>query len=243
MFPYLDPPPLTLGSWRLSWFLPLILIAMATGIALTLRHARRLSLPRPETVNFLWTMLLGGWLGAALGKALYEPDLLRSDPTLLYRYFFGISSFGGIFGAFAASRLYCALRRLGWTPFADAVSYAFPFAWIPARLGCVLAHDHPGIQARGIFTVAYPGQSRYDLGLLELLFAILLAAVWLFWARPERKGLRTGVLLAAFGLFRIAIDPLHVDPPRYAGISVDQAAGSLAFLIGAALSARAFQRP
>ncbi len=246
MFPYIQLPPISAGQWHISWFVPLLVCGIAAGAAITVRRARTLGIPSAEAVNLLWVLLLGGWLGAGFGKALYEPALIRADPTLLYRYYFGISSFGGIFGGIAATGLYCAFRRIPWTPFADAASFAFPFAWIFGRLACTLAHDHPGIYAQGWFTVAYPAGSRYDLGLLELLFTIVLAVIWLFWVQPDATrarrpaGMRTGVLLAAYGLLRIAIDPLHVDPPRYGGISVDQAAGSLAILIGSIIIARVY---
>ncbi|MEZ5355725.1 MAG: prolipoprotein diacylglyceryl transferase [Bryobacteraceae bacterium] len=240
MFPYLDPPPIVIGARKISWFLPLIAAGTATGIAITLRRARAAGLPRAETIHVIWMLLLGGWIGAGFGKALYEPELVRNDPSLIYRYFFGISSFGGIFGGLAATWVYCAWRKEEWLPYADAMAYAFPFAWIFGRLACTLAHDHPGVFGAGWLAVAYPGRSRYDLGLLELLFTILLALAWLFWVRPfaGRIGMRIGVLLAVYGPFRIALDSLHVDPPRYGGISVDQAAGSLAAIAGIAIIAR-----
>ncbi|MEZ5402139.1 MAG: prolipoprotein diacylglyceryl transferase [Bryobacteraceae bacterium] len=237
MLPYFNP-----GR---GWFPALVAAGVVVGIGVSVRRARGAGLNRAEMVNFLWALLLGGGLGAGFGKALYEPDLIRSDPTLVYRYFFGISSFGGILGGLAASAVYAQWRGISWSAYADAAAFAFPFGWTFGRLGCALVHDHPGIESAGWLAVAYPAGSRYDLGLLELLFTLLLAAVWLFWVRPGTApaGLGTGVLLAAYGLFRFAIDPLHIDPPRYGGISVDQAAGGLTFLIGATIIARTRMRP
>jgi phosphatidylglycerol:prolipoprotein diacylglycerol transferase len=174
-------------------------------------------------IDFLWSLLLGGFIGAVLFKFVY-------NPAAFGRYA-GIASFGGIFGGLAACLLYCRLRTVPWMPFADTAAYAFPFGWAFGRLGCAIAHDHPGLRGEGWLTVAYPGGPRYDLGLLELLFMIGLAGVWLVW-KPVRPGLRVGALLAVYGLGRIALDTLHVDPPRYAGISVDQASGLLTSAIG-----------
>jgi phosphatidylglycerol:prolipoprotein diacylglycerol transferase len=106
-------------------------------------------------------------------------------------------------------------------------------------MGCYLVHDHPGIRTTSFLSVRYPEGTRYDLGLLEALFLIALAAVFLFLDRkPRPRGFFYVAFLLLYGLFRFQLDRLHVDPPRYAGWTVDQVASSLMILTGGVLAIR-----
>ena len=42
-----------------------------------------------------------------------------------------------------------------------------------------------------------------------------------------------GLFFLLYGPFRLALDQLHIDPPRYLGITLDQYAGIAALLGGA----------
>jgi prolipoprotein diacylglyceryltransferase len=108
-----------------------------------------------------------------------------------------------------------------------AVFCAFPFAWILGRTGCFLGRDHPGRFTTSWLGVEYPDRVRYDLGLIEALFAAALIAA-LPLTRRWPAGLRTGSLLSAYGLFRFLLDRLHTDPPRYSGWTVDEISAVLA---------------
>jgi phosphatidylglycerol:prolipoprotein diacylglycerol transferase len=84
------------------------------------------------------------------------------------------------------------------------------------RLGCALAHDHRGLWTTNWIAVKFPEGSRYDLGLIEFLFLIGMAA--LFWAL-DRKARPVGFFFALYGVlygaFRIWLDTLHAEPLRY----------------------------
>jgi hypothetical protein len=76
----------------------------------------------------------------------------------------------------------------------DALAFAFPFAWMLARAGCALGHEHPG---------------RYiDLGLVECIAAAAVAAVFTWLARSGFRAF-VPVLLATAGGVRLAIEPLR----------------------------------
>ena len=108
-----------------------------------------------------------------------------------------------------------------------------PFAWAIGRLGCALVHDHPGIRSAGLLAVAYPGGARYDLGVLEVFFHVLLAGCFLLFDRSRRPaGFYFAAFFCAYGPFRFLLDGLHVNPPRYFGWTVDTYASVLATLIG-----------
>ena len=130
-----------------------------------------------------------------------------------YAIFSGIVSIHAGIGATAGAIGYLLLRRL--TPpevmcYLNSIAHAFPAGWILVRSGCALAHDHLGIYAIGWFTVNSPTEPRYDLGLLELLWAVCMAVLFRFVRNSH-----FGILLLSNAVFRIAILPLRIEPAQW----------------------------
>jgi phosphatidylglycerol:prolipoprotein diacylglycerol transferase len=142
-------------------------------------------------------------------------------------------------------------------PFMDLILSVFPVAWIFGRSGCSVVHDHPGALAdkSSFLSVAYPGIGdrpqwehfidlyqgtgyRYDLGLMELSFTIVLAAIL---ATTWRKRLPAGTYIVAVCLtyapVRFAMDRLRITEgesadPRYFGFTPAQWACIALFAAG-----------
>ncbi len=203
-------------------------------------------LKNPLTLLYLWEGLssFGGFIGACTG-------------ILLWKHF-----------EFAEKgekrRGFLGFRRRSQPettlPFMDVIMSVFPVAWVFGRSGCSVVHDHPGaIAEKGAFmSVAYPGPGdrpqwdhyvdffrgnthRYDLGLMELSFTVLLASLF---ALTWRKRLPTGSYLVAvcFGYapIRFAMDRLRITEgesadPRYAGFTPGQWASIAVFIVGIAV--------
>ena len=200
----------------------------------------------PLSLLRLWEGLssFGGFAGAAIGVALWK--------------YFEIAPKGeerrGFLGLRRRERPEVAL------PFMDVIISVFPVAWIFGRSGCSVVHDHPGAvsSVRGAFmTVAYPGPGdrpqwdnfidlyqgsvhRYDLGLMELTFTIILSALL---AITWRKRLPTGTYIVAvccaYAPVRFAMDRLRITEgesadPRYGGFTPAQWASIALFTAGAA---------
>jgi phosphatidylglycerol:prolipoprotein diacylglycerol transferase len=86
------------------------------------------------------------------------------------------------------------------------------------RLGCTLAHDHPGLPSTSWIAVRFPEGPRYDLGLIEFLFLIALTAAFYFLdRRPRPVGFYFGLYGVMYGGFRIWLDTLHIQPMRFYG--------------------------
>jgi len=84
------------------------------------------------------------------------------------------------------------------------------------RLGCALAHDHRGLPSTGFFAIRFPGGPRYDLGLIEFLFLILLAVSFRVFDRRSRPaGFFFGLFCLVYGGFRVFLDTLHIQPLRF----------------------------
>ncbi len=130
-------------------------------------------------------------------------------------------------------------------PFCDVILAVFPVAWIFGRSGCSVVHDHPGARAPmdALLGVGYgPGPAdhfgpielihgtlpRYDLGLLELMFTVVLAGLLaLTWRKKLATGTYVAVVSLAYAPVRFAMDFLRITDgesadPRYGGLTPAQ---------------------
>lgn len=112
-------------------------------------------------------------------------------------------------------------------PFMDIPIAIFPVAWVLGRLGCSIVHDHPGIAAPagswlavafgpgpawrlGPIVVRMGSEPRYDLGLLEMLFAALVAIAFAFtWRRGGNRGWYVAASCVLYAPVRFALDFLR----------------------------------
>jgi len=207
------------------------------------------ALTRPWTLLFLWEGLssFGGFIGALCGALVWrfyelKPSIAVGPIELRW------------FHRRAKNEMILAL--------CDLVLSVFPIAWIFGRAGCTIVHDHPGAlaPANSIFAVAYPDEMptfhgvvdfirgsvpRYDLGLLELMFTLVLAGiVAMTWHRRLPVGSYVVFVSLAYAPVRFALDFLRIRQgaeadPRYASLTPAQwacialalfALGMLAFL-------------
>ncbi len=251
LIPYLEPGDLVIihahgiGSSfpeqavSLKPFGTLVAIAVSIGIVLAHQQAVRMGISRHRLWSFLFWILLGGALGGhVLDVVYYYPVLILDDPMILLRLGQGQSSMGGFLGATLAALAWGAIHHQPVLPLAEVTSSALPAAWVIGRLGCALAHDHPGIRSDAWFAVAYPGGSRLDLGLLEAVGTIPLAAAFL-WSRRRRRicGFYAGWMAIYYAPMRFLLDFLRADDlassdSRYLGLTPAQWHGPVLLVIG-----------
>jgi phosphatidylglycerol---prolipoprotein diacylglyceryl transferase len=150
-------------------------------------------------------------------------------------------------------------------PFGDVLSATFPVIWVFSRLGCALVHDHPGrlapsgswfaiawptspedgvSHALGPLRFVYGSESRYDTGLLECIFTIVLAlSLATTWRKRLPMGATSCALCLAYAPFRFALDFLRVRgvpeaDARYASLTFAQWFCIVLLGIGATLAVR-----
>jgi phosphatidylglycerol:prolipoprotein diacylglycerol transferase len=155
-------------------------------------------------------------------------------------------------------------------PFCDVILSVFPVAWVFGRSGCSSVHDHPGTLVsavrdplHGLLAVAYPARGefvapdkfalfhgsapRFDLGLLELMFTIILASlIALTWRKKLPTGTYVAVVSLAYAPVRFAMDYLRVPEGdhdfagsadlRYAGLTPAQWECLALFVFGVAMA-------
>ena len=272
MLPYVEHPVWHFGPVTIYAFGVAVAAAVWFGLAAARRRFASVGLDPALTDRAgRWT-LTGGVLGAHLfSVVVYFPEKLQSDPWLLLRLWEDISSFGGILGGVAGAIVFFAYRaraeeRRALGPFLDTVAFVFPGALALGRLGCALAHDHPGrvtsfplaisleseaarahigtvYDAAGLeFPPTAAGLGFHDLGLYEFGFlALVLVPLFAILGRRPRP---TGFFLTAFAALylpvRFSLDTLRVADVRYLGLTPAQWVAALIF---AALPFAAIHRP
>ncbi len=200
--PFVDTPPL----YGLSVHSICLAAAVLLGHFLLVRRAA--AAQRPIAAGFSAAVLFGAAFGGHWLYLFLRPELLVRHPIVLVIPTAGASTLGALFGAVIAGALYLRRHAAAAPALFNAAAWAFPFAWIFARLGCFLTHDQAALHYSGWLAVNYPGGPRHDLALYEILYAAILAAA--FYAARHRPWPFAAILLCSYGALRAAIHPLRL---------------------------------
>ena len=221
MLPYFEQPMLHVGTFTIHAFSVLLIAAILLARWIILHRAGRFGVGH-SMESLCTSMLLCGLAGAHLVKTILPdiPAFLGNPAEVFYRTR-GIASLGGLGGGLLAGILFCRVRRysnLETLQRLDIIAYALPFAWTLGRLGCSLAHDHRGVATNSWIGVRFPEGTRFDLGIIEFLFLIALSSLFYFLdRRPRVPGFFFGLFGVVYGLFRVWLDTLHIQPLRFLG--------------------------
>lgn len=231
MIPYFEIPVYHLGPIPIDPWGTLVCIGFVVGLEMARARGIRAGLDVRDVVDGIVAIVLSGFVVGHLVHVLaYHPEQLDEQGVMaLLRVWAGFSSFGGFLGAvLGAYVFYRYLRPRPFLPHADAVMYGFPFGWVFGRLGCFSVHDHIGRKTDFFLGVQFPGGTRFDLGLLEALWAMVIAGTFLVLARrPRAPGtfLATWCLMyapARFGLDFLRNTDLQTADVRWAGLTPAQ---------------------
>jgi phosphatidylglycerol:prolipoprotein diacylglycerol transferase len=249
VLPYINLPDLRLGPLPIHFFGILVATGVLIGIWLARKRAKPMGVDPELLESFINWMLLGGFAGAhILDEIFYHPDELVARPWSIFLFWEGISSFGGFVGAAVGVFLWRKFKNGGKPilPYADLILSVFPVAWIFGRMGCASVHDHKGMatETPSLFTVAFPDGPHYDLGLLEMLYTIVLAAfIATLWKKKRAPGLYVGLTCALYAPVRFGLDFLRLDTGptgdrRYLALTFAQWACVAMFAFGIAMLLR-----
>lgn len=238
MIPYFDIPPIPLfkgAGIAIHAFGILVALAILVGSWLTHRRARMLGLQEDRVRSMIfWTVLTGFVFAHILDVVFYTEGpwdekrwISLIDPRA------GLSSMGGFFGALVGLFAWCKVNKQPVLPYADSLGFGLAFGWVLGRLGCYLAHDHPGKLASHFpLAVAYKCETppcgfpdkfrmfthsditfpRHDLGFEEALCAFCIAILFLILVRfRPRTGVFVALLATLYGPVRFFLDFLRID--------------------------------
>jgi phosphatidylglycerol:prolipoprotein diacylglycerol transferase len=225
MIPYIHLPDIKLGPIPVHWFGLLVATGVFIGIGLVRWRAKKLGgYDTKKLESFMSWMLVSGFVGAhVIDWIFYHPDELARKPWTILFIWEGISSFGGFIGGLVGVLLWKKFVSKGERilPYADLIMSVFPISWIFGRSGCAVVHDHPGKLSDSPLAVQFPGGSRFDLGLLEAMFAVVLSLIVIsFWGKKRPDGFYIALCSILYAPVRFGLDFLRV--PESTGPDADR---------------------
>ncbi len=232
LIPYVQIPDLTLVPAHLIGNFPavpvalkpfgtLVALGLYAGVAMSLRVGRKRGVNERALLSFLtWIVVSSFFFAHVLDTLSYYPAEALRDPLSLLRLWEGLSSFGGFAGCIIGGFAWRAFYKTPILAYTDIVTSCFPLSWTFGRLGCSIAHDHPGVRSELWLAVQYPDAGRFDLGLLELVITIPLMLVFFrLMRRPRPWGFYAGAMCAYYAPLRFVLDFLR----ERTGVSVEGA--------------------
>jgi phosphatidylglycerol:prolipoprotein diacylglycerol transferase len=229
LIPYLEIPGIHLFGLDFHAFGAFVAAGFVVGSHVAARRARALSLDSKVIYDAGILFLIFGFFGAHLVHLVaYDPRMLLEKPWSIFQIWSGISSFGGFLGGGLALWIYIRKHNLPFLPYADALVFGLVPGWMLGRIGCFLAHDHPGKLTAFPLAVAYPGGARHDLGLYEMFLCIALG-IFIWWrARKKRpNGEIFSITIILYAITRFFLDFLRAadltgSDARYFGLTPAQ---------------------
>jgi phosphatidylglycerol:prolipoprotein diacylglycerol transferase len=244
VLPYIAQPHITLGPISIHAFGVLVALAMIVGMRFVRRRAAADGLEPMVADRLVTWVLIAGFIGAHLvDRFVYYPAETLAEPLRIFKFWEGLSSFGGFLGAIVGAVLF--FRREPSLPrwrYLDCVAYGFPFGWIFGRLGCTVAFDHPGKETTFFLAeLDEHGVRRHNLGFEEALYTILIAALFYVLGRKGRRppGFFVAVLAIAYAPVRFLFDFLRTRDVRYFGLTPGQWGALVLLVVGVLLLQRA----
>jgi phosphatidylglycerol---prolipoprotein diacylglyceryl transferase len=242
LIPWFEPPVLDTGIIPLHGFGLLVALGFIFGGRAAMGRAKRIGLD-PEVINRLIGWLVAGtFIGGHVGYGLmYKPDEYLSNPIEFLKVWQGLSSMGGFVVCVPIAIWFFRKEKAPVWPYLDCLAYGMALGWFFGRMGCFVAHDHPGTETNfwlGVYGICQPDGRKsvacHDLGLYEALWS--LAMFGLFAAmdrRPWKPGTMVLTLGLAYGPVRFAMDFLRpeVTDARYFGFTPGQYGSVLLTLV------------
>ena len=212
MIPYIHIPALDLDFVVIDPFGVCVATAILVGFFSVKRRAAKVGLdPEEAHTMAIWIILGSFTMAHIVSMVFYFPERLLEKPWEIFFIWAPISSMGGFLGALITSYLYTRKRKISFLAYADVFVWGIVIAWIFGRMGCSLAHDHPGIRSDFFLAVKFPGGSRHDLGFYEFLFTlfVLYPVTRLLGRKPRPDGFFLALVPVIYAPVRFGLDFLR----------------------------------
>ncbi|MCP4807791.1 MAG: prolipoprotein diacylglyceryl transferase [Proteobacteria bacterium] len=183
---------------------------------------------------------LVGWLivstfvgGHVFHAVFYDTERLLADPAYIFQLYDGLSSTGGLVSSVLVTIIFFKfVKKVPYFAYADAVAWGLMTGWVLGRLGCFVAHDHPGAETdfflgvQGMCPPQGPGAATcHDMGLYEAMFAMVAATAFhILDRKPRHPGFFIAMICLFYGPYRFLSDFLRHQEldERYFGLTPAQ---------------------
>ena len=145
LIPFFEVPILQLGPLAIHGFGLLVALGFWQGGNVAIRRANESGLEGEHINRLLTWLILGTFIGGHVGFGLmYAREEYLADPVKFLYFWQGLSSFGGFVVCVPLSIWYFRKHKLRVWPFMDSLAVGLSLGWFFGRMGCTVAHDHPG---------------------------------------------------------------------------------------------------
>ncbi|MCC7106696.1 MAG: prolipoprotein diacylglyceryl transferase [Chloroflexi bacterium] len=240
----LDPMLLHFGPLALSWYGVAVAAAIATGIWLTLREARRTRLPTEPIGDLAVWVVGGGLVGARLLHVVDRWDFYAANPALILAVQNGgLAILGAVLGGSLAGGLAAWREKLPVRALFDAAAPGLVLGQALGRLGCLVTGDALGPATDGTWGVVYlnRGAMAPQLGvayqpvfLYEALWDLaVFAVVWSLRRRLAGDGQLFAIYLGLYAIGKFALTFLRAETVWFWGLQEAQlmALGAMAVAV------------
>jgi phosphatidylglycerol:prolipoprotein diacylglycerol transferase len=248
------------GPIAIRWYGVLMATAMALGLWLAHRDARRRGLDPDRLLKASELALLGGLIGARLYYVVFNLDYYRQAPGKIFALWEGgLAIHGGVLGGILAGGVYAWRRRLPLRQYLDVAAPSLAIGQAIGRWGnffneeafgrptdlpwklFISPPNRPLQYAQSeFFHPTFLYESLWDLVVFLLLFFVL---------RDRLKRAPGALFLAYLGLYsvgRLFTEGLRIDPLMFGSLRIAQVVslvGMVVAAVGVPLLLRQRQRP
>ncbi|MBT3223056.1 MAG: hypothetical protein HN348_28620 [Proteobacteria bacterium] len=228
--------PIPIGDWEIPihGFGVLVALGFVVGGQVSMNRAKALGL-QPDVINRLigW-LVVGTFVGGHVGYGLmYEPARFLSNPREFLYFWHGLSSFGGFVVCVPLGVWFLKKEKVPIWPYLDCLGHGLAVGWFFGRMGCFVAHGHPGTATEfylGVYGICKGLEHNasiacHDMGLYESLWSLATFGVFKLLDRvPRVPGFYVILLGLAYGPTRFAMDFLRPETTdvRYLGLTPAQ---------------------
>jgi phosphatidylglycerol:prolipoprotein diacylglycerol transferase len=247
-FPPLDPVALRLGPLAVRWYgLAYLAGFVAAGLLIRWASKRwRVGFSVDDILTMVLFAVGGVLLGGRLGYVvLYNLKAYVADPLEILAIWDGGMSFhGAAIGLFVAGLAAAAYLKVPFLLLGDLVAVGIGPGLFFGRLANFVNAELWGRVTDVPWAVVFPGAGpvgRHPSQLYEALLEGVVLSVVLIWMgrRPRPRGLLFGVLLAGYGVARIAVEFFREPDVQIGflagGVTMGQLLSVPMVVIGAAL--------
>ena len=141
----INPNIVIFGSFTIYWHGILMAIAIAAGVLITLRLAKKAGFSNEVILTACIWAVIFGFIGARITHILDHLGYYRDNPgEIIALWEGGLGWYGALIGGILAVVVYCRIRKFSLARFADAAALGIILGLAIGRIGCTINGDAAG---------------------------------------------------------------------------------------------------
>jgi phosphatidylglycerol:prolipoprotein diacylglycerol transferase len=230
----INPIIFSIGHLHLRWYSLIVGIALAVGIWLANREAKRKGFEEETFFNIVLWIVLAGMIGARLFHVIdHWPDEFAANPLqALYIWDGGLAIWGSVLGGLVAVALFAHHYQWKLSRLLDALVPGVVLGQAIGRFACMITGDSVGKPTSGPFGIAYtnPMAMAPKLGIYYVptpIYEILMnlgifALVWSLRKKNLPDGVLTLIYFILYSIGRFFITAWSAYQPAALGLNQAQ---------------------